>query len=132
MGDCIASILHLAGTRYWPSHKGCILFFEASMGENLKDPFPIERTRSSLSDLRNIGVLDEICGLIIGRPYFNNDAMREEFAKVGLNLVEDWDFPVLMNVDVGHIGPMLTIPLNAMSSLDSSRDEFCILEGAVV
>lgn len=49
-----------------------------------------------------------------------------------LDRVEGWDFPVLMNVDVGHTSPMLTIPLNAMSSLDSSRDEFCILESNVV
>lgn len=47
------------------------------MGENPRNPFPMERTMSSLSDLRNIGVFDEKCGLIFGRPYAHDEAMRE-------------------------------------------------------
>lgn len=132
MGGCILVLLRLAGIPYWPSHKGYILFLKTATGENIESPFPLARMRPCLADLRNIGVFDEICGLIIGRSYQYDEAIREELAKVVLDQVEDWDFPILMNVDIGHTSPMLTIPLNVMVSLDSNLDEFSILESAVV
>jgi len=42
------------------------------------------------------------------------------------------DFPILIGVDVGHSDPILTIPLNAMVSLSSEKDEFAIVEPAVL
>ncbi|KAL1878522.1 hypothetical protein VTK73DRAFT_7950 [Phialemonium thermophilum] len=41
-------------------------------------------------------------------------------------------FPVLLNVDIGHTGPMVTLPMGALASLDSEKDTFRILEPPVL
>ena len=57
--------------------------------------------------------------------------MRNEFAQMVKDQCYGTDFPILLNVDVGHTDPILTVPLNAMVGLDSEKDEFTILEAGV-
>ena len=102
------------------------------MGEDMKDPFSLETTRACMADLVNAGVIDEIGGLVIGRPYGYDEKMREEFAQLVADQCHGTTFPILLNVDIGHTAPILTLPMSAMVSIDSSRDEFIILEPGVL
>lgn len=131
MGGCLPSMLQLAGTKYFPSYSGCILFLENPEGEVFNGPLPYEQTRSLMADLVNLGIFEEIAGLVIGRPYKYDEKQMEEFKQMVLDQCYGTDFPILFNVDIGHTDPMLTIPLNALASLDSERDEFAVLESGV-
>ena len=102
------------------------------MGEDMKDPFSLEKTRACMADLVNTGVIDEIRGLIIGRPYGYDEKMREKFAQLVADQCYGTTFPILLNVDIGHTAPILTIPMNAIVSIDSSKDDFNILEPGVL
>ena len=75
LGGCLPLLLRLTGTRHWPDHRGCILFLETPMGEDMKDSFSPARTRACMADLVNAGVIDEISGLVIGRPYGYDEKM---------------------------------------------------------
>jgi len=85
-----------------------------------------------MADLANMDLFDQIAGLVIGRPFAYDEKMRKEFEKMILGQCYGTNFPILMNVDVGHTHPILTIPLNAMCSLDSEYDSWEILEPGVV
>ena len=56
----------------------------------------------------------------------------EEYKNVIKKQTENYDFPVLFNVDIGHSDPIITLPLNVEVSLDSSRNTFIINESGVV
>ena len=131
MGGCLPSMLQLAGTKYFPSYRGCILLLENPEGEVFNGPLPYEQTRSLMADLVNLGIFEEIIGLVIGRPYKYDDEQKEDFKQMVLDQCRQSIFPILFNVDIGHTDPMLTIPLNALASLNSERDEFAIVESGV-
>jgi muramoyltetrapeptide carboxypeptidase len=101
------------------------------VGEQIDGPLSLQRTRSFMADLANMDLFDQITGLVIGRPFAYDETMREEFGKMVLDQCYGTDFPILTNVDVGHTDPILTIPLNAMCSLDSETDSWEILEPGV-
>jgi muramoyltetrapeptide carboxypeptidase LdcA involved in peptidoglycan recycling len=131
MGGCLHSMLQLAGSKYFPSYKGRILILENPEGEVFNGPLPYQQTRSLTADLVNLGIFEEIAGLIVGRPYKYNDEDKKQYAQMILDQCHGTDFPILFNVDIGHTDPILTIPLNALATLDSEKDEFAILEAGV-
>lgn len=122
-GGCLPTILRLAGTKFWPDYQGRILLLENPMGEKMTDPLPLDVTRADMADLVNLGVFEKICGLVIGRP-FGYDEEKKKFKKMMLDQCYGTDFPILMDVDVGHTNPMVTVPLDAMVGLDLERDEW--------
>jgi muramoyltetrapeptide carboxypeptidase len=128
----LTSFLELAGTKYWPELNGTILLLESSFGNNLGDPVPLAKTRSQLSQLRNMGVFEQIKGLIFGRLVGQNAEMDKDLAQILLGQCDGWTFPILMNVDVGHTDPVLTVPVGALVRLDSEADEWAGLEPSVV
>jgi muramoyltetrapeptide carboxypeptidase LdcA involved in peptidoglycan recycling len=76
--------------------------------------------------------MGSISGLVVGRPYKYSEEEKKEYKQMVLDMCRGTDFPILFNVDIGHTDPMLTIPMNAMASLDSEKDEFEVLEAGVV
>ena len=131
-GGCLPSMLHLSGTKFWPDYRGRILLLETPMGEKMEDPLPLVVVQSQMADLVNLGVMEVISGLVVGRPYGFDEKGREEFAQMIADQCYGTDFPILLNVDVGHSDPILTMPLDALCSLDSEKDEFGILEVGVI
>ena len=76
---------------------------------------------NDLHVLRQAGVLDRISGMIVGRPFDvetttpGPDTLRE----LVMEVVGDRDLPVLGDVDVGHEGPNLPMPLGVRAALDA-------------
>lgn len=131
-GGVLTSLLDLAGTKFWPNLHGGILLLETSFGTNLGDPVPLEKTRSQLADLSNMGIFDQINGLVFGRLVGQSEEMDRKFSEILLYQCHGTKFPILINVDFGHTDPVLTIPLNALISMDSEKDELVGLEPSVV
>jgi muramoyltetrapeptide carboxypeptidase LdcA involved in peptidoglycan recycling len=44
----------------------------------------------------------------------------------------NYKFPILLDVDIGHTDPMITIPLGVKAKIDSSKNLFEIKEAGVV
>ncbi|OAQ65359.1 peptidase u61 ld-carboxypeptidase a protein [Pochonia chlamydosporia 170] len=130
-GGCLPSLLQLFGTPWQVSYKGRILLLELPEGMEPSSPWPLELVRWNLADLGTRGVWDDITGLVLGRPYRHTAEQTAEWEKMVLELTEGYEFPILAGVDVGHTDPMLTVPLDALCTLDSERDEWVILERGV-
>lgn len=131
VGGCLPSVLQLFGTPWEVSYKGKILLLELPEGIENETPWPLELVRWNLGDLGTRGVWSDICGLVLGRPYMHTDEQSKRWEDMVMELTEEYDFPILSGVDVGHTDPMLTIPLDALCSLNSEQDEWHLLEHTV-
>ncbi|KAL2875352.1 hypothetical protein SGCOL_009394 [Colletotrichum sp. CLE4] len=141
-GGCLTVVARIQGIAPIspPSWKGKIMFLESATAEaDMTKGNPLGRIRSAFADLAARGVFDEIAGLVVGRAYgYNTERERAEYAAViqGLlcqgRLGASSTFPILMNVDIGHTAPIVTLPMDALAVLDSEKDEFSITEAVVV
>jgi muramoyltetrapeptide carboxypeptidase len=123
VGGNIGTLLLLAGTPYFPSIKGNILFIEDDEAEN---PKTLNRY---FTQLRQMGVYDQISGMVIGR--FPRCVGLHE--KDSLNMILDvalkrYKFPVITEFDMGHTDPILTIPIGAKVSINASKKNISLLE----
>jgi len=134
-GGCLPSLCQLTGTPFLPAnmYAGRILFIELPEADDGPDkPFLPEMARCCMTDLRIKGILKVVVGLVVGRPYVYDEEMRKEFERMVVEQCYGTTFPILANVDVGHTNPILTLPLDAYCSMDSTKDEFRSQEAAVV
>jgi len=130
-GGCIPSINHLAGTEYWIDFKDKIMFIdipESSPGEKLS----LAELDSFLADLDNLEVFKNIRGLVIGRPYFYEEKDNQELKKIIDYYTKEYNYPVLFNANIGHVSPIITLPLGAEVELNSQKNSFEIKESGVV
>lgn len=133
MGGCITSMLHLRGTKYWPSLKGKIFFWEVAESScDFTKGESLSRIDSYLTDLELSGVFGQINGMIVGRPFGYSEQESSELQSIIIKKLENYDFPILYNIDIGHTDPIMTIPLGVMSKLDSEVNEFSIIESGVI
>ncbi len=88
---------------------------------------------NDLHVLRQAGVLDRISGMVVGRPFEveptppGPDSLRE----IVLEVVGDRDIPVLGDVDIGHAGPNLPMPLGIRAEMDADALTLSLLEPVV-
>ena len=88
---------------------------------------------NDLHVLRQAGVLDRISGMVVGRPFEveptppGPDSLRD----IVLEVVGQRDIPVLGDVDVGHAGPNLPMPLGIRAEMDADALALSLLEPVV-
>lgn len=67
---------------------------------------------------------------------YDSYKLREQYIGVIKGLLYEGrlaekNFPILFNVEFGHMTPMVTLPFEALAELDSESDRFAILESGV-
>lgn len=88
---------------------------------------------NDLQVLRLHGVFDRIAGLVIG-PVAGISILEGTSATlrdVVLDVLGERDSPVLANVNCGHAGPNIPLPLGIRAVLDADARSIELLEGAV-
>ena len=132
LGGCITSMMHLRGTKYWPDFNGSILFWETpESGDDFTKGEKVESIDSYLTDLELSGIFKNIKGMIVGRFFGYSEQEKKEAVKIIQERTSGYEFPILLNADVGHSDPMVTIPLGVKIKIDSSKNIFDIKEGGV-
>lgn len=126
VGGCIESLQHLRGTPFWPSWHDVILFIETSE----ERPTP-ETVDGILMDYENMGVFDELSGLLVGRPMRYSDQEKAELDAVLLERTQRYDFPIVSGMDFGHTAPQLTLPIGCRASISSDAASVEVLDPAV-
>jgi muramoyltetrapeptide carboxypeptidase LdcA involved in peptidoglycan recycling len=135
VGGCLEVLDWLRGTNVWPSleeWQGAILFLETS--EEAPPPMKVLRT---LRAFAATGILKRLSGILFGRP--GGQVPPEEFGAYDEVLVQVVteeeglaELPVITGMDFGHTDPMFVLPYGVQAEIDCSRQQFAILEGAVV
>lgn len=122
------TLVSAAGTDYWPYLKGKILLIEDMYA-------PMSRTERHLTQLKLMGVFDQISGLIIGKPeVFEQEGAPMTYDELFLEIIGSRPFPIVSNFDCSHCVPMISIP--QLSNVELIADEklkvsFQLLDGAV-
>jgi muramoyltetrapeptide carboxypeptidase LdcA involved in peptidoglycan recycling len=127
VGGCTESLQHLRGTRFWPDWHKAIFFFETSEDK----PSP-ETVDGLLADYENMGVLDQINGMLVGRPMRYSDDEKRRLHEVILERTRAYNFPIIAEMDFGHTSPQFTLPIGCQAKIDGVRRFFEILVGAVI
>ena len=99
---------------------------------NFGDSQLLRNVDESLNQCQQIGVFDQIAGLIVSKVNELTEEEKNLFELLILEYTTDRQFPILSGVDFGHTAPQLTLPIGIQASLDSERDLFSVDEGAVV
>jgi muramoyltetrapeptide carboxypeptidase len=129
VGGNLAVLTSLAGTPYWPSFDGAILFLE-DVNEYI---FRIDRM---LSTLMLAGELARVAGVVLG-GFTDCPVSEGSFGTLTLDEVFDDYFgplgvPVFRGASFGHVKRKWTIPLGVMAEMDADAGTLRLLEPAVV
>ncbi|WP_250291694.1 S66 peptidase family protein [Streptomyces atroolivaceus] len=90
---------------------------------------------SYLQVLRHAGILDRISGMVVGIPDgidgLDSPDASPTLRDIVLDVLGDRDIPVLGNVEFGHAGPNLPMPVGIRVALDAQQRTLSLLEPAV-
>jgi muramoyltetrapeptide carboxypeptidase LdcA involved in peptidoglycan recycling len=78
-----------------------------------------------------MGVLQQLNGLLVGRPFGYSEAWKAELRSVILERTRDYTFPIVVDVDFGHTSPQCTLPIGCRAAIDSGARRLDIFESAV-
>lgn len=101
-----------------PARDGLLLLEELE-----EDPYRLDRM---LTHLHRAGYLDGVAGIVCGRfhecgpPELVDDILREQLGRLGV--------PMVMGVDVGHVGANRAFPLGVAATLDTADRTVTFLE----
>ena len=132
VGGCVPSINHLIGTEYWINPTNKIFFLDIPEGHEFGKGLSICDLDAYLTDLDNIGVFDKIAGLIVGRAYNYTEEENVSLLAIIKRITAKHTYPILLNVNIGHSDPIITLPYGTMVMLDSKNKKFTINESGVI
>ncbi len=135
-GHLIGGILEhqriLSGTEYFPKledFEGAIFFWE-EVGVTL------HHIATTLYKLKYLGIFDKISGMLIGKimyikPMREKEIIVPETKELILDILKDYKFPIMGNLDFGHFTVNIPMPIGIKVSFDTSKKQLNFLEGAV-
>lgn len=125
LGGNLWSLQSLIGTPYEPDWEGSILFWE----DIAKEP---KRLDAMLMHLKLAGVFEKISGMVIGELVLcetKEDSLSIE--EIILEITQEYNFPILHGVRLGHTAEKITLPVGGAASLNSDDGVFMLTDTAV-
>jgi muramoyltetrapeptide carboxypeptidase LdcA involved in peptidoglycan recycling len=101
------------------------MFFETSEG-----PPPPETVDGILMDYENMGVLQRLKGLLVGRPMRYSDQEKQQLREVVLERTKRYTFPIVADMDFGHTAPQFTVPIGCRARIDAENQRFEVIDAA--
>ncbi len=133
IGGILERISVLSGTKYFPKiseFDGSIFFWE-EIGRDLGEIYQY------LYQLKLMGVFENINGMLIGKikylkPLRTNEINEPILKEMILEIFKDYNFPILANMDFGHLTLNIPMPVGVKISFDTSKSKLSFLESAVI
>lgn len=128
IGGCLDCLQGLCGTsfdktkEYLERHKdeGIIFFLEAC-------DFNSVGIIRALTQLKNAGWFKYLKGFIIGRSMHYYDKSFNITPKDAyLSVLKDFNVPILLDIDLGHLGPSMPIRCGAKATIEYKKNTICI------
>ena len=124
LGGCLDILSNLRGTRY--DHvrefnrrykKDGVIWFLESCDLTVLD------IRRALWSLREAGWFDEAKGFLVGRPYhYGEELMGLDQYRAVTEILGDLDLPVIMDLDIGHLPPMMPLVTGSKATVYAEAD----------
>lgn len=132
IGGNLKRLAALMGTPYFPplaAFDGALFFWE-EVGETLYD------ITLSLHKLRHGGIFDRIAGMLVGKLVWVNEyfpTLEHPTPRIAvLDVVGDYDFPILADLDFGHRTANIPLPIGIRAAMDAEKGSLSLLEAAVM
>ncbi len=127
VGGNLAVLMALAGTRYWPDLRGCVLLLE----DVTELPHRLDRMLTQLLSIT--GGLAGVAGVALGHFTDCDDTKKGHTAQATLEeRLAGLSIPVVRNLPVGHQAPNMALVHGGMVTLDASVGTLTLQEEAVV
>lgn len=111
IGGCVDCLVNLLGTRFDKvkdfnekyKEDGIIWFLEAC-------ELNVMSIRRAFWQMKEAGWFEHVKGFIIGRPMlFGQDMFGLDQYQAVISVLDEYKVPVIMDVDIGHLSPMMPI-----------------------
>lgn len=128
IGGCIDCLSTICGTKYdntinyCTKHKdeGIIFFLEACDLSSIG-------LRRVLFQLKSAGWFNYTKAFIFGRSYhYNDDSFNITMTEAIIDILNDLNVPIIMNADLGHLGPSMPIRCGALANIEVIRKKLKI------
>ena len=128
LGGCLDCLVHLAGTRFdkvtafAEKYKGDgIVWFLESCDLNVME------IRRCLWNLKEAGWFRYVKGFLIRRPmHFHEPMMGLDQYEAVTGILGDLGVPIIMDLDIGHLAPMMPIICGSYGTVKVNQGEFQI------
>lgn len=127
IGGCLDCLLGIAGTRFdyvdsfneKYKEDGIIWFLEAC-------DLNIMSIRRGLGQLKNTGWFKYVKGFLVGRPCaaFGEEAFGIDQYRAVIDVLGEYNVPILMDLDIGHLSPMMPIVCGSTANVTYKNNEF--------
>lgn len=125
LGGCMDCLVNLLGTTYDRTKafietykKDGIIWFLESCDLNVMS------IRRAMWQMEHAGWFQYTKGFLIGRPLqFGAECMGLDCYEAVLGAIRDYHVPVIMDVDIGHLPPMMPIVCGAKAVIESRGNE---------
>lgn len=122
LGGNLSVLTRLLGTPYEPDWTGAILVLE----DVAEAPYRVDRM---LGHLQHTGVLDAVSGVVLGHFRVDDSAIDSptlSLDDVFAQYFQDRRYPVVTDLNYGHVLPRCTLPVGAPVRLVASQSTACI------
>ncbi|WP_026923239.1 S66 peptidase family protein [Glycomyces arizonensis] len=132
VGGLLDRLVRLQSTPYAlaPERFDGAIFFWEDVGRKLGHVW------NDLHSLRMQGVFDRAAAMVVGIPA-DIEGPGEDYGPATvkdavLDVLADYDLPILAGVDFGHTGPNLPMPIGLKAAVDADSHQLKLLESPVV
>lgn len=128
LGGCMDCLVNLLGTEY--DHTAAfaekyqedgILWFLESCDLN------VMAIRRAVWQMKHAGWFSHVKGFLIGRPYVHGQELMglDQYHAVA-DLLEEYEVPVLMDLDLGHVAPMMPLVCGSYATVRMNGNEISV------
>ena len=128
LGGCVDCLVNLLGTKYdnvcdfTDKYKddGIVWFLEAC-------DLNVMSIRRAMWQMEHAGWFRNCSGFLIGRPLCNGQEMMglDQYQAV-CEVVKKYNVPVVMDVDIGHIPPMMPLICGSMADVHAEGNQYTV------
>ena len=127
IGGCMDCLVNLIGTEYDKvadfqeryASDGFIWFLEAC-------DLSVFAIRRAVWEMQHAGWFRYVKGFLIGRPLMGEEAMGLDRLRAVTDLLASYEVPILMDLDIGHLPPMMPIITGAMADVSCTGQNFSL------
>lgn len=125
IGGCMDCLVNLVGTDYDHvkefnkryADDGFIWFLEAC-------DLNVMSIRRAIWHMKEAGWFSSVRGFLIGRPLcFGEEAFGIDQYRAVTDLLAEYGVPVIMDLDIGHLSPMMPVVTGAMAAVSADEDK---------
>lgn len=128
IGGCMDCLVNLLGTRFDHvkefqeryKEDGFLWFLEAC-------DLHVMSIRRAIWQMKEAGWFSHVKGFLIGRPVcFGEEAFGIDHYRAVTDLLAEYQVPVIMDLDIGHMAPMMPVVTGAMAKAHVQGNTFVL------